>query len=91
MVVMAFMGVVGWLMLVVPEFHFIYKQVIPVLGAGKYIAFLVMGIAMFFCMPIALTRKVFILLLPTKYQTFLEKLVMGFFCIFSIVISRGFM
>ena len=88
---MAIMGVVGWVMLVVPELHFVYKQVIPVLGTGKYIAFLVMGIAMFFCTPIALTRKSFALLLPAKCQTLLEKLVMGLFCVLSIVISRSFM
>ena len=88
---MAVIGVVGWVMLVVPELHFVYKQVIPVLGTGKYIAFLVMGMAMFFCMPIALTRKAFMLLLPAKCQTLFEKLVMGLFCILSIVISRSFM
>ena len=88
---MAVIGVVGWVMLVIPELHFVYKQVIPVLGTGKYIAFLVMGIAMFFCMPIALTRKGFVLALPEKCQTLLEKLVMGLFCILSVVISRSFM
>ena len=88
---MAIMGFVGWVMLVVPELHFVYKLMIPVLGAGKYIVFLVMGIAMFFCMPIALTRKGFALLLPAKCQTLLEKLVMGLFCILSIVISRSLM
>ncbi len=67
--VMAIMGVVGWVMLVVPELHFLYKQVIPALGAGKYIAFLVMGIAMFVCMPVVLTRKAFKLLLPAKCQS----------------------
>ena len=88
---MAIVGVVGWVMLVVPELHFVYKQVVPVLGTGKYIAFLVMGMAMFFCMPIVLTRKAFMLLLPAKCQTLFEKLVMGLFCILSIVISRSFM
>ena len=61
------------------------------LGTGKYIAFLVMGMAMFLCMPIVLTRKAFMLLLPAKCQTLLEKLVMGLFCVLSIVISRSFM
>ena len=89
--VMAIMGVVGWVMLVVPELHFLYKQVIPALGTGKYIAFLVMGIAMFVCMPVVLTRKAFRLLLPAKCQSLTEKLMMGLFCILSVVISRGFM
>lgn len=89
--VMAIMGVVGWVMLVVPELHFLYKQVIPALGTGKYIAFLVMGIAMFVCMPVVLTRKTFKLLLPAKCQSLTEKLMMGLFCILSVVISRGFM
>ena len=67
--VMAFIGVVGWIMLVVPELHFLYKHLIPALGDGKYLAFVVMGVAMFFCLPIVLTRKSFSALLPAKCQS----------------------
>ena len=89
--VVAFIGVLGWIMLVVPELHFLYKYLIPVLGAGKYLAFLVMGIAMFFCLPIVLTRKSFKALLPARCQSFIEKLMMGLLCVLSVVISRHFM
>ncbi len=88
---MALIGVVGWIILVVPELHFLYKYVIPVLGDGKYLAFLVMGIAMFICLPVVLTRKAFKVLMPFKCQSVIEKLAMVFLCILSVVSSRGFM
>ena len=61
---MALMGVVGWTMLVVPELHCLYKHLIPALGEGKYLAFIIMGYAMFFSLPVVLTRKVFSVFLP---------------------------
>lgn len=88
---MAFLGVVGWILLVVPDLHFLYKYLMPILGNAKYLAFLVMGIAMFLCLPIALTRKVFNRLIPSKCQSLTEKFAMGFVCIGSVFVSRSFM
>lgn len=88
---MAFFGAAGWIMLVVPDLHFLYKYLIPILGDVKYLAFLVMGIAMFLCLPIVLTRTVFNRLIPSKCQSLTEKFVMGFVCIGSVFVSRGFM
>ena len=89
--VMAFIGGVGWIMLVVPELHFLYKHLIPALGGGKYLAFVVMGVAMFFCLPIVLTRKSFSALLPAKCQSLIEKLIMGLLCVLFVMVSRCFM
>lgn len=88
---LALLGGVGWIMLVVPELHFLYKQLIPAMGEGKYVAFLLMGIAMFYSAPVYLTRKAFILWLPDKSSTFFEKVAMGFACVLSVMISRAFM
>lgn len=91
MSVMAFIGIVGWMMLLVPDLHFLYKYLIPALGIAKYIAFLIMGIAMFFCMPIVLTRKIFKILIPSRCQSLIERLVMGLACVLSLVVSRSLM
>ena len=87
----ALIGVAGWVILVLPELHFLYKHLMPVLGDAKYLAFLLMGIAMFLCLPIVLTRKAFKAVLAFKCQSVIEKLMMVFLCILSVVISRGFM
>ena len=49
---MAVLGAIGWVMLVIPELHFIYKELMPVLGKGKYLAFILMGAAMFIVLPV---------------------------------------
>ncbi|MGC6474737.1 MAG: hypothetical protein ACON5P_08845 [Candidatus Puniceispirillaceae bacterium] len=87
----ALIGAVGWAMLVLPELHFIYKQLIPALGEGKYIAFLLMGAAMFFSLPVVLVRKIFTFLLPAYRRSWLEKAGMGLACAASIFLSRSFM
>lgn len=87
----ALIGAVGWAMLVLPELHFIYKQLIPALGGGKYIAFLLMGAAMFFSLPVVLVRKFFTLILPAYRRSWLEKAGMGLACAASVILSRAFM
>ena len=88
---LAFMGGVGWLMLLVPELHFLYKNLIPALGEGKYLAFIIMGYAMFFCLPVVLTRKVFSVFLPDRCESLIEKVVMGILCFLFVLISRALM
>ncbi len=87
----AIIGAIGWAMLVLPELHFIYKQLIPTLGAGKYMAFLLMGAAMFFSLPVVLVRNVFTLILPAFRKSWLEKAGMGLACVASVLLSRSFM
>ena len=88
---MALMGVVGWTMLVVPELHFLYKHLIPALGEVKYLAFIIMGYAMFFSLPVVLTRKVFSVFLPDRCESPIEKVVMGILCFLFVLISRALM
>ena len=88
---MALMGVVGWTMLVVPELHFLYKHLIPALGEGKYLAFIFMGYAMFFCLPVVLTRKAFSVFLPDRCESPIEKVMMGILCFLFVLISRALM
>ena len=88
---LAFMGGVGWLMLLVPELHFLYKNLIPALGEGKYLAFIIMGYAMFFCLPVVLTRKAFSVFLPDRCESRIEKVVMGILCFLFVLVSRALM
>lgn len=88
---MAVSGVAGWVMLVIPELHFIYKELMPVLGKGKYLAFILMGSAMFICLPVFMTQKVVGAILPAYLGSWPEKIVMGGAIILSVLLSRSFM
>ena len=88
---MAVLGAVGWVMLVIPELHFIYKELMPVLGKGKYLAFILMGAAMFICLPVFITQKLVGAILPAYRGSWPEKIVMGGVIILSVMLSRSFM
>ena len=88
---MAVLGAVGWVMLVIPELHFIYKELMPVLGKGKYLAFILMGAAMFICLPVFITQKLVGTILPAYRGSWPEKIVMGGAIILSVMLSRSFM
>ena len=87
----AVLGAVGWVMLVIPELHFIYKELMPVLGKGKYLAFILMGAAMFICLPVFITQKLVGAMLPAYRGSWPEKIVMGGTIILSVLLSRNFM
>ena len=88
---MAVLGAIGWVMLVIPELHFIYKDLMPVLGKGKYLAFILMGAAMFICLPVFITQKLVGAILPAYRGSWPEKIVMGGTIILSVMLSRSFM
>ncbi|MDP6217499.1 MAG: hypothetical protein QF526_02260 [Alphaproteobacteria bacterium] len=88
---MAVSGVAGWVMLVIPELHFIYKELMPILGKGKYLAFILMGAAMFICLPVFITQKLVGAILPAYRGSWPEKIVMGGAIILSVLLSRSFM
>ena len=88
---MAVLGAIGWVMLVIPELHFIYKDLMPVLGKGKYLAFILMGAAMFICLPVFITQKLVGAILPAYRGGWPEKIVMGGAIILSVMLSRSFM
>ena len=88
---MAVLGAVGWVMLVIPELHFIYKELMPVLGKGKYLAFILIGAAMFICLPVFIMQKLVGAILPAYRGSWSEKIVMGGAIILSMMLSRSFM
>jgi|SaaInl1SG_22_DNA_1037389.scaffolds.fasta_scaffold02698_5 hypothetical protein len=87
----ASLGAIGWAMLVIPELHFIYKELIPVLGRAKFLAFLIMGAAMFICLPVFITQKLVGATLPAYRGSWPEKIAMGGAIILSVLLSRNFM
>ena len=45
-------GIIGWMMLVIPDLHFLYKDYLALLGQLKLVALLLAAVGMFFAMPI---------------------------------------
>jgi hypothetical protein len=88
---MVVFGSFGWLILVVPDLHFLYKNLRPALGSLKYLAFAIMGLAMFISLPVFVTRKTFSFFIPSRVKDITEKLAMVVACFLSVMISRLFM
>ena len=88
---MVVFGSFGWLILVVPDLHFLYKNLMPALGSLKYLAFAIIGLAMFISLPVFVTRKTFSFFIPSRVKDISEKLAMVVACFLSVMISRLFM
>lgn len=88
---MVVFGSFGWLILVVPDLHFLYKNLMPILGSLKYLAFAIMGLAMFISLPVFVTRKAFSFFIPSQVKGITEKFAMVMACFLSVMISRLFM
>ena len=88
---MVIFGSFGWLILVVPDLHFLYKNLMPAIGSLKYLAFAIMGLAMFISLPVFVTRKTFSRFIPSRVNDITEKVTMVIACFLSVLISRLFM
>ena len=88
---MVIFGSFGWLILVVPDLHFLYKNLMPAIGSLKYLAFAIMGLAMFISLPVFVTRKTFSHFIPSRVNDVTEKVTMVIACFLSVLISRLFM
>ena len=80
-------GIVGWIILVIPDLHFLYKSYLGLLGQLKLLALLLAAAGMFFAVPLWLTERL--------YQFFpLERgryLMMGIACLIAIWIGKVLM
>ena len=45
------LGIAGWIVLVIPDLHFLYKDYLDLLGQLKLLALLLAAMGMFFAMP----------------------------------------
>ena len=82
-----FIGFAGWIILIIPELHFLYKDYLMILGQWKFAALILAGLGMFIALPIWLTHNMY------HYFSlqFGRYVVMGAACLLSICIARIFM
>lgn len=50
-------GIAGWIMLVIPDLHFLYKDYLSLLGKLKLLPLLLAAVGMFLVMPVWLADK----------------------------------
>ena len=56
------LGIAGWIILIIPDLHFLYKDYLGLLGQLKLLALLLAAMGMFFAMPIWLANGIYQLL-----------------------------
>jgi len=80
-------GIAGWVILVIPDLHFLYKDYLGLLGRFKLLALLLAAMGMFFAMPVWLADRLY-QRLPLKRGRYL---VMAIFCLASIWLGKVLM
>ena len=53
------LGIVGWIILVIPDLHFLYKDYLGLLGQLKLLALVLAALGMFFAMPVWLADRLY--------------------------------
>lgn len=53
------LGIAGWVILIIPELHFLYKEYLSLLGQIKFLALLLAALGMFFALPVWLANRLF--------------------------------
>ena len=53
------LGTAGWVILIIPELHFLYKDYLGLLGQLKFLALLLAALGMFFALPIWLADRLY--------------------------------
>ena len=53
------LGIAGWVILIIPELHFLYKEYLGLLGQFKFLALLLAALGMFFALPIWLADRLY--------------------------------
>ena len=56
------LGIAGWIILVIPDLHFLYKDYLGLLGQFKLLALVLAAVGMFFVMPVWLANGIYKLL-----------------------------
>jgi len=80
-------GIAGWVILVIPDLHFLYKDYLGLLGRFKLLALLLAAMGMFFAMPVWLADRLY-QRLPLERGRYL---VMAIFCLASIWLGKVLM
>ena len=53
------LGIAGWIILVIPDLHFLYKDYLGLLGQLKLLALVLAAMGMFFAMPVWLADRLY--------------------------------
>ena len=81
------LGIAGWIILVIPDLHFLYKEHLGLLGQLKLLALLLAAVGMFFTMPIWLANRLY-QLLPLERGRYL---IMAIGCLSALWIGKVLM
>ena len=80
-------GIIGWIILVTPVLHFLYKDYLGLLGQFKLLALLLAAVGMFFAMPVWLADRLY-QHLPLQHGRYL---IMAIACLASIWVGKALM
>ena len=81
------LGIAGWIILVIPDLHFLYKDHLGLLGQFKLLALLLAAMGMFFAMPVALADGLY-QRLPLERGRYL---IMAVACLMAAWIGKALM
>ena len=74
------LGIASWIILVIPDLHFLYKDYLGLLGQLKLLALLLAAAGMFFAMPVWLAGKIY-QILPLERGRYLIMAIAGLLAI----------
>ena len=78
------LGIAGWIILVIPDLHFLYKDYLGLLGQLKLLALVLAAVGMFFAMPVWLADRLYQRLQLERGRY----LIMAIACFIAIWIGR---
>ena len=81
------LGIAGWVILVIPDFHFLYKDYLGLLGQLKLLAMALAAVGMFFAMPVWLADRLY-RCLPLERGRYL---IMAIACLVAIWMGKVLM
>ena len=81
------LGIAGWIILVIPDLHFLYKDYLGLLGQFKLLALVLAAVGMFFVMPVWLADRLY-QRLPLERGRYL---IMAIACLVAIWMGKALM
>ena len=81
------LGIAGWIILVIPDLHFLYKDYLGLLGQVKLLALVLAGVGMFFMMPAWLADRLY-QCLPLERGRYL---IIAISCLVAIWVGKALM
>ena len=81
------LGIASWIILVIPDLHFLYKDYLDLLGQLKALALVLAAAGMFFAMPVWLANRLYHRL-PLKRGRYL---IMAIACLVAISMGKALM